>query len=261
MRSKVVLTALVAAAMAAPAVRAQTGRGTPSQDSSTIQMPRPWRVSMIGVRLSDVTAEQAKTLKLGKVEGALVESVNPKSPAAASGVREKDVITVFDGERVRSARHLTRLVEDTPAGREVALTVMRDGRKTDLRIKPEPGASWFDPRFGDTLDILMEGVRGGVDATRDGVGSRSRSRLGVNVQALSGDLPGYFGVKGGALVTNVRPDTPASKAGLKVGDVITAVDGKPIGAPRDLVNAVPESGDVGVTVVREKKEMTLRASL
>jgi S1-C subfamily serine protease len=149
MRSKVVLTALVVAAMAAPVAHAQTGRGTRQEDSNTIQMPRPGRVSMIGVRLTDVTAEQAKTLKLGKVEGALVESVNPKSPAAAAGVREKDVITVFDGERVRSARHLTRLVEDTPAGREVAVTVMRDGRK------PTCGSSPSQARRGSTRDLAI----------------------------------------------------------------------------------------------------------
>jgi serine protease Do len=265
MRSKVVLTAFVVAALAAPVAHAQTGRGARSHDAKTVHMPRAGRVSMIGVRLSDVTADQVKTLQLGKAEGALVESVNPNSPAAAAGIREKDVITYFDGERVRSARHLTRLVEDTPAGREVTLSVMRDGRKTDLRIKPEAGASWFDPRFGDTVDVLMQGVRDSVDGVRGGVGagSRSRSRLGVGVQELGGDLPGYFGVKAGALVTSVRPDTPAAKAGLKAGDVITAIDGKPVSGPRDLINAVPDSGtgDVAITIVREKKEMTLRASM
>ena len=84
---------------------------------------------MIGVRLSDVTAENMKTLKLSKAEGAVVESVNPNSPAATAGLREKDVIIQFDGERVRSASHLSRLVAETPAGREVMFSVMRDGKQ------------------------------------------------------------------------------------------------------------------------------------
>ncbi len=255
MRSRFLPTALLVAALVVPVAQAQT-RPVPSksQDSGTIQMPRPGRVTMIGVRLADVTADNMASLKLAKTEGALVESVNPNSPAAAAGLREKDVIILFDGERVRSAAHLVRLVHETPTGREVSLGVMRDGRKTDLRIRPEEGGTWFDPRFGDTLDLLVQGVR-------DGVSSRTRSRLGVSVQDLPGDLPEYFGVKSGVLVTAVRPDTPASRAGLKTGDVITAVNGKAINAARELLS-IPESsaGEVAWTVVREKKEMTLRGS-
>src|SRR5687768_15504656 len=151
-------------------------------------------------------------------------------------MRENDVIILFDGERVRSAGHLARLVHETPAGREVPLSVMRDGRRTDLRIKPEAGGTWFDPRFGDTLDVLVQGVRDGVDT------SRSRTRLGVNVQSLRDDLPGYFGVESGVLVTSVRPDTPAAKAGLRTGDVITAVNGKPVSSTRDLISLLPDGG-------------------
>jgi serine protease Do len=92
-------------------------------------VPRAAQVSTIGVRLSDVTAEQVKTYKLSKAEGAVVETVNTNSPAATAGFHEKDVIVEFDGERVRSARHLTRLVTETPVGREVAVAVMRDGKK------------------------------------------------------------------------------------------------------------------------------------
>jgi serine protease Do len=256
MRSKFFVIALLATALVTPVAQAQTS-GTESQDSGRVQMPRPGRVTMIGVRLGDVTADNMKTLKLAKAEGALVESVNTNSPAAAAGLRANDVIIQFDGERVRSAGHLTRLVHETPAGREVTLGVMRDGRKTDLRITPEAGGTWFDPRFGETLDLLVQGVRDG------GVDSRSRSRLGVNVQGLPGELPDYFGVKSGVLVTAVRPDSPAAKAGMKAGDVITAVDGKPVNAPRDLLTVIPDGGttqDINITVVREKKETTLRAS-
>ena len=258
MRSRVLLTGLLATALVVPAAQAQTRSGSvQNQDSAKVQMPRIGKVTMIGVRLGDVTADNMKALKLPKAEGALVESVNANSPAAAAGVRDNDVILLFDGERVRSASHLTRLVHDTPAGREVPLGVMRDGRRTELRITPEAGGTWFDPRFGDTLDMVVQGVR-------DGVGnSRSRSRLGVNVQGLPGDLPEYFGVKSGVLVTAVHPDSPGAKAGLKAGDVITAVNGKAVSSPRDLMGAIPEgesAQDFSVTVVREKRETTLRAS-
>ena len=83
MRLRFLVVGLTVAGLAVPTLQAQTRRET--QDGPRVQMPRPGRVSMIGVRLSDVTAESAKTLKLSKAEGAVVESVNPNSPAAAAG--------------------------------------------------------------------------------------------------------------------------------------------------------------------------------
>ena len=123
----------------------------PAFAQTRVEMPRPGAVSMIGVRLADVTADEAKTLKLPRAEGAMVESVNPNSPASTAGLRAKDVIVEFDGERVRSAAHLTRLVTETPVGRDVAFSVMRDGKKSELHIKPEAG-SWFNPQFGGMVN-------------------------------------------------------------------------------------------------------------
>jgi S1-C subfamily serine protease len=274
------MAGLAVAALSVPAVEAQTRRG--GQDVPRVQMPAAGRVSMIGVRLSDVTAESAKTLKLTKAEGAVVESVNPNSPASTAGVREKDVIVQFDAERVRSASHLSRLVAETPAGREVMFSVMRDGKRTDLRITPAASeGGWFDPRFGGVInsDEIREQVEkatrdvgrslpdimpGVMDGVREGITGFNRARLGVVVQPLSGELAAYFGVKSGVLVASVTPDSPAARAGLKAGDVITALDGKAIGTPRELVAALPAadaSQDVTLSVVRDKKEMTLKATV
>jgi len=84
------------------------------------------------------------------------------------------------------------------------------------------------------------------------------------VQPVSGDLAGYFGVKSGVLVASVSPDSPAAQAGLKAGDVITAVNGKAIATPRELVSAMPaadSSQEVTLSVVRDKKEMAMKATL
>jgi serine protease Do len=276
MRLRFLMVGLTTAALADPALHAQTRRGP--QDGQRVDMPAPGRVSMIGVRLSDVTADSAKTLKLSKAEGALIESVNPNSPASTAGLHEKDVIVQFDGERVRSASHLSRLVAETPAGREVMFSVMRDGKRTDLRITPAASErGWFDPRFGSAIDSdqIREQVENAtrdiqrslpevMDGMREGMSGPNRGRLGVNVQPVSGDLAGYFGVKSGVLVASVTPDSPAAKAGLKAGDVITEVNGKAIMTPRELVSALPaadSSQDVTLSVVREKKEMTVKVTL
>lgn len=268
-------TGLMVAALAVPTLQAQTRKAP--EDRARVEMPRAGRVSMIGLRLSDVTAENMKSLKLSKQEGAVVDSVNPNSPAAAAGFRDKDVVVQFDGERVRSARHLTRLVSETPAGREVTVSVMRDGRSVDLRVKPEAGGhSWFDPRFGGVIDFdtgeWREQVEKAERAARE-LGRNlpeviaphpNRARLGVTVQEVSGELADYFGVKAGALVTSVAPDSAAAKAGMKAGDVITAVDGRTVATPAELVGALPSGDraqDVTLTVVRDKRELTLKATV
>jgi S1-C subfamily serine protease len=221
-----------------------------------------------------------EALKLTKMEGAVVESVNPDSPASTAGLREKDVIVLFDAERVRSASHLTRLVAETPGGREVMLSVMRDGQRADLRITPETTQGWFDPRLGGIFDSedwreeleqarraareLGRHIPEAMEGVREGMAMHGRARLGANVQGLTGELAEYFGVKSGVLVASVTADSPAAKAGLKAGDVITAVNGKAVASPRELVGALPAGDgphDVTLNVVREKKEMTLKATL
>ena len=74
-------------------------------------------------------------------EGAVVRDVHRDSPAASAGFADGDVIVEFDGERVRSASQLTRLVRETPAGRIVGATVMRDGRRVELEVTPETRAA------------------------------------------------------------------------------------------------------------------------
>jgi S1-C subfamily serine protease len=256
---KTLVMGLTAAAVSLPAVQAQT-RPNP-------QVER--RVSMIGVRLSDVTVDQVKTYKLSKAEGAVVESVTAKSPAATAGIREQDVILEFDGEHVRSAGHLTRLVTETPAGRDVALVVMRDGRRTNLHLTTEAGAAnaWFDPTF-----VAQEAERAAREMSRnlpemiDGMrpGMAGRGRLGVSVQEITPELAEYFGVKSGVLVASVSADSPAAKAGLKAGDVITAVNGKSVSSPREVVQALPAgegSREVDLTFVRDKQSRSVKATL
>jgi S1-C subfamily serine protease len=191
-------------------------------------------------------------------------------------LRAKDVIVEFDGERVRSARHLTRLVSETPVGRDVAFTVMRDGRKNEMHIKPEAG-SWFNPQFSGVVrdqmrDLGQEIGRQAHEMSRDipdvvdgaRAGLMPRGRLGASVQELSPDLAEYFGVKSGVLIAAVQKDSAADKAGLKAGDVITAIDGHRVTSPAELINALPSgdgSHDVNLTVTREKKELKVKATL
>jgi membrane-associated protease RseP (regulator of RpoE activity) len=95
---------------------------------------------------------------------------------------------------------------------------------------------------------------------------RSRGRLGAQVISMSPELRAYFGApkNQGLLVDRVAPDSPALKAGLKSGDVIIAVKGKPIDKTSDIFEALRplKKGDkVKLKIIRDKKTLTLEAVL
>ena len=90
-------------------------------------------------------------------------------------------------------------------------------------------------------------------------------RLGVSVQSLTPELAEYFGVKDGVLVTAVTKDSAASKAGMKAGDVITTVDGKPVDDAgelrRQLRPGEDQSTEVTLGVTRDRKSLSLKVPL
>ena len=79
------------------------------------------RSSEIGVSVRDLTADEVAKAKLPQAGGVLVEDVRDGSAASRAGLRDGDLIVEFDGERVRSASHLTRLVRESVPGRAVKL--------------------------------------------------------------------------------------------------------------------------------------------
>jgi serine protease Do len=98
-------------------------------------------------------------------------------------------------------------------------------------------------------------------------GSVTRGWMGVGIQDLTPELAQYYGLnkdQKGVLVTQVFPGDPAEKAGIKVKDVIIAVDGKPVGTGRELSSVVAGMAvgkEVPVKILREGKEQTVKVQL
>ena len=245
------------------------------------------RGSQLGVMVSDLDAKAASG-------GVKIDEVNDDSPAERAGIKAGDVVVEFDGERVRSARQFTRLVQETPEGRPVAIGLMRDGKKQTVNATPEDGRMTWN--LGPDVDRAMRDAERGMREFRFDVpnfdfhfddrdrvpGDReprrfeyrvpngmlpfvsgSRGRLGVSVQSLTPDLQEYFGAKnGGALVSSVTKESAAAKAGVKAGDVITSINGKTVEDSDDLVRELDDlTGEVTIVLLRDKKEMTLKATL
>lgn len=218
----------------------------------------------LGVYLEKVDDAAMDRLGLREERGALISDVSEDGPAAEAGLLKDDVIVEFNGEAVESIAELSRLVRETPAGRTVAIGVIRDGREREMSVElgERPGVVWLGPDVDRSQGIFIAPGDGehGEHRVFAFVG---RGRLGVQLQPLGDQLAEYFGVSGGALVASVRDDSPAATAGLKAGDVITRIAGRDVKDAGDVAEAVheAEAGSLSITVVRDGDTRTLTADL
>jgi len=226
----------------------------------------------LGVRIQDVDEARAEEAGLDSEYGVYLEEVTEDGPAAEAGLASGDVLVAWNGERLESVAQLQRLVRETPAGREVALTAVRDGREREVTIALGDRSDAMGNLRVFTVprerEVLRNRLREGVERIRPGAGVRigvfgARPRLGVSVQSLSDQLAEYFGVEGGMLVFSVSEDSPAEAAGVRAGDVIVEVDGEAVDDHGDIGRILGdrEAGPVDVVVVRDGQRRTLTVDL
>jgi serine protease Do len=234
------------------------------------------RGSSIGVSIRDFDADEAAKAE-GVSAGVLIEEVEEGSPAERAGIRKGDVIVEFDGERVRSARHFARLVQETADGRRVKATLVRDGARQTVDVAPERATRamqdlMLPPNWSEDLEREIERSMRALPRNfafdfnwnYPDVSVWPRGRLGAQLTPLSDQLAGYFGAKDGVLVTSVDSDSVAAKAGLKAGDVITTVNGRTVANPREVAQELRTAAggkEVEIGILRDKKALTLKAQI
>jgi serine protease Do len=227
----------------------------------------------LGVGVADVNAERAERLKLKQETGVEITTVTKDSPAEKAGLQKGDVVLEYNNERVESMEQFVRLVRETPVGRTVKLLVSREGqpRTINATLGRRSAAAvavpnWNPEMFGESLERLKGLERGFVmpDLPKSLMSWRNRT-LGIEAEALGPQLAEYFGVKQGVLIRAVTKGSAAEKAGMRAGDVITAVEGKAVSAPHDVTSAVRAEltgkKQVGLTIRRNHKEMSLNVAL
>jgi serine protease Do len=231
------------------------------------------RGSRIGVTVQEI--EDADTKDAKPKSGVFIETVDPGGPADKAGIKAGDAVTEFDGERVRSVRQFSRLVQETPSGRSVPVVLSRAGQRVPVNVTTEPTGRRDDLAVRlfdlDTVRPVMPTppIPPAAPAPRampflDGFNVVTRGRLGVTLETLDDQLAQYFGVKEGVLVKSVGDDSAAQKAGVKAGDVITSVNGRKIYEVSDVNRALDRmesTDDFTVEVLRDKKPLTLKGKL
>lgn len=234
--------------------------------------------SWLGVETNEVTAEKTKQLKLPAEHGVVVGKIIDDSPASKAGLKENDVITEINGQRVEGTSQFRRMIREIPAGRTAQLTVWRDGRSQSLSVTlgqaDEGHRNWSSAAPGafafrmPEMPSLPE-VAPFPEMDFDGMAELApRPRLGIDAEDLSGQLGAFFGTPEGEgiLVRDVNNGSAAEKAGLKAGDVIISLNGDRIRSVGDLrshlaAHAADKPTTVKLGVLRNKSELSLTIEL
>ncbi len=193
------------------------------------EVTRGW----LGVTIQNVDRNLAESFGLDRPRGALVSQLAPGGPAAAAGLEPGDVILEFDGEEILTSGDLPHVVGLIAPGTEVEVVLIRD--REERRIDVEVGGLNAD-------DDIAGAYRG--DEAEDEAGG---GRLGIVVEEVPDEMLDRFELEGGVLVRGVQPDSPADRAGLQQGDVITAVGSTPVRSVEALLSAVRDL-DAGASV-------------
>jgi serine protease Do len=172
----------------------------------------------LGVVIQSITPDLAKSFGLKGEAGALVSEVVKGGPAEKAGLKNGDIITEFDGRKIREMNELPRLVAVTPVGKKVKVTIIRNGKTLHKTV---------------VMETMKEGAGEGQSAV-------AKEKLGVTVAALTPELAAKMGIKEtkGVVVTEVKPGSVAEDSGIAAGDVVKEIDGVEIVTVADFEKAV-----------------------
>jgi serine protease Do len=193
------------------------------------------RRGRLGVGVLPVDKEKAKYYGLIRPYGAEVNEVNEGGPADKGGIQEGDIILEFNGQKIKSSRHLPRVVGETPIGRKVPVVVWRDKKRVTLSVQVGDYEEAEKVASGSDLDEADEADDDGGDVIKElgitlhplNLSARERYRISDDVQ--------------GVVIIGMDMEGVAASKGLRRGDVVISVDGGNIASIKDLRSAIDQS--------------------
>ena len=181
------------------------------------QVRRPW----LGASLQTVSKEIADSIGLDRPVGALVADMNPKGPAAESGLKRGDVIVAVDGLSVDDPEGLGYRLATKPIGGTAEFSVLRTGKKTQVSVKlvPAPETPARDPVM--------------IDAPSPFTGATV-----VNLSPATVEEYSVEGTSQGVVIAQIAPDSQAAALNFQRGDVVMSINDAKIETTRDLQKTV-----------------------
>jgi len=225
-----------------------------------IKSTKASKSAWLGVYTQSVDKDIADAFDVDVDHGAIINDVIADSPAEKAGLKDGDVIISFNGQKVWDQNDLTDFIDDADAGSKATIGVIRDGKemtvKVELTSRPE-GSEESDWNDETPHGVLFNGPKNSRMFSWGGGGY-----VGVQLADLTEQLANYFGVTGGqgVLITEVSKDSPAEKAGLHAGDVITSIDNDKVseyGEVKEIVSGSKPGNKLSFSIVRDKKEQKL----
>jgi serine protease Do len=191
----------------------------------------------LGVSISDVSREPALAKSFGYDgnNGVLVEEIIAGTPATGK-LQKGDIITELDGKPVADVQELRNTVALTPPDTNLQFTIWRDNKSQQVTIK-----------IGEQPDNLAMAAGGRTDdgAARTPQAEKAAASLGLRLATPSDELAQKYGLTDnarGAVVTDVAPRSPAYKAGLHKGDLITQVGSRSVTSAEEALAAISRQG-------------------
>lgn len=282
MKVKYFVSLLLALMLTAGVVAAQQPAPPPSPPAEPMDQTFSILIDgggFLGIYAENISRENMGRYHMNQVRGVGVTQVIKDSPAEKAGLRKDDVLLRIDGENVTSVRKLNRLVSELAPDQNVRVTFSRGGSEQEVTatlgkrnnqsfaadlFRGDPKVWKFNPDF---KGFKFEGPvinHGDLFDNNFSFAFGNSRRIGVSTMALTKQLADYFGIAGGkgVLVTAVTDDGPAAKAGVKAGDVITAIDGEAVDSSGDVSRVInsKKEGDVTLTIIRNKSQQTIRVT-
>ncbi len=191
----------------------------------------------LGVGIQNLSEDLSQSFNYESTDGALVGQIEPKGPAAKANLRQGDIITAINGEKIRNVNQLRNMVASIEPGTSISIDLYREGQKEQLKLRvgelPSQGEAQEEPE------------ESGLD-------------LGMNVENLTPDLGQQLGSKkgSGVVVTQVRPGGLAESAGLQPRDIIVSINGKALKGVTEFNESVTASAlKKGLRLVVETQGM------
>ncbi len=171
----------------------------------------------LGVTIRTLTPELAKTVQAKTSKGVLVVEVTKGGPADKAGIKKNDVVTAYQGKEITDVNVFRNAVAETPIGSEANITIFRDGRKEDLKVRIgnlEEAAKLLSLAIEERLGIAARNLN-----------SLEASKYGLNQNQ-------------GVIITKVNANSPLKEAGFEMGDIILAIDDQPVQGMESFIDLV-----------------------